>query len=74
MDSKRRSIAKALSWRAWATSETVLISYFVTGSLKFAAGIGILDACFKIVTYFLHERVWNKIQYVRPKPEQEYEI
>jgi uncharacterized membrane protein len=75
MDSARRSIVKALSWRAWATTETMVISYLVTGSLKFAAGIGALDACFKIGTYFVHERIWNKIQYGRPEPTvNQYEI
>lgn len=65
MESKARAIAKALSWRAVATLTTGLIAWAVTGNLEVAAGIGALDALFKLVEYYLHERLWNRLAFGR---------
>jgi uncharacterized membrane protein len=73
MESLKRSIAKAVSWRLWATSETILISYLLTGSFKLAAAIGAVDTTVKIFTYFIHERFWNRIKYGR-ESQPDYQI
>lgn len=73
MESLKRSIAKAISWRIWATTETVAISYLLTGSLRVAAAIGAVDTLLKVFTYFIHERCWNRIQFGRVA-EQDYQI
>jgi uncharacterized membrane protein len=73
MESLKRSVAKAISWRIWASSETILISYLLTGSLKLAASIGVVDALVKIFTYFVHERFWNRIRFGR-ETQQDYQI
>ncbi len=73
MDSKRRSIAKALSWRAIATFITALIALLVTGEVAFAAKIGLLDTSIKFFAYFAHERFWQRIAYGRRHPS-DYQI
>ncbi|RUU71728.1 DUF2061 domain-containing protein, partial [Mesorhizobium sp. M2C.T.Ca.TU.009.01.2.1] len=40
MDTHSRSFAKALSWRATGTIDTMIISLVITGSVKLAAAIG----------------------------------
>jgi uncharacterized membrane protein len=62
---RRRSIAKALSWRTLAGFITAAVALAMTGELKFAAQIGIIDTAVKLVIYFAHERLWNKIGYGR---------
>lgn len=59
--SRKRSLAKALTYRFICTTETFLISWLITGSWT-AGGIisGILFVT-KIGTYFIHERVWETI-------------
>jgi uncharacterized membrane protein len=37
----------------------------MTGQLKFAAEVGLIDTLVKLLVYFLHERVWNRISYGR---------
>ena len=57
-DSPRRSLLKALSWRLWATCATMIISFFITGSISFALSIGSIEAIAKVGLFYLHERLW----------------
>jgi adenylylsulfate kinase len=61
MDSRRRSIIKALSWRVLAVLITMSVTYFFTRRIDLAAEIGILDSLIKIFIYYMHERTWTKL-------------
>ena len=63
METKRRSLVKALSWRFVATFITMGIAYFITGKIDLALEIGLLDTTIKFVMYFGHERIWLRIRY-----------
>jgi uncharacterized membrane protein len=65
LETRRRSIAKSLSWRVLAGIITACVALAMTGEMKFAAEIGVIDTTVKLLIYFLHERVWNKIDYGR---------
>ncbi|MDX8456511.1 DUF2061 domain-containing protein [Mesorhizobium sp. VK9D] len=67
MDTHSRSFAKALSWRATGTIDTMIISLVVTGSIKLAAAIGGTEVVTKSLLFYLHERAWLKIPYGRNK-------
>lgn len=70
-----RSIVKAISYRIIGTVSTILISFIITGNFKFAVSIGSLELFSKIIIYFLHERMWDRIKLgkVEAKPI-DYEI
>lgn len=70
----RRSIAKALSWRFFATIVTATIVLILTGEASFAVTVGLLDTVVKLVVYFVHERIWLKIPFGIKKKRPEYEI
>lgn len=74
MDTHRRSLAKAFSWRLLATIITTSIVFAITGRGEFAATIGVADTVCKFFIYFGHERLWNRIPYGRKKREPEYFI
>jgi len=74
METKKRSIAKAISWRIIATIITSLIAYVLTGAWEFAAAIGLADTGFKFFVYFAHERLWNRINFGREEKQPEYII
>ncbi len=74
MESARRSIVKAISWRLLATVITAVIVYQLTGELDFAAKVGLADTTLKFVIYFGHERLWNRIPYGREQKQPEYYI
>ena len=68
-----RSIAKAISYRIVGSATTGLIFYVLTGKVSLSIGAGLLDGVVKIGAYFIHERVWNHIEFGRGKPP-DYEI
>ena len=73
MESRSRSIAKAISYRVLGSSCTGLIAFVLTGRGALFVEAGALDAVLKIAAYFVHERLWNHIGFGRSKPP-EYEI
>ena len=60
---RKRSFAKAFSWRAIASTDTFLISWLITGKLTWAGTITLLEILTKTLLYYLHERGWNKIKW-----------
>jgi uncharacterized membrane protein len=61
VETKTRSLMKAISWRCLATLITFSIAFFLTGQTVIALEIGFLDLVIKLITYFFHERVWGRI-------------
>ncbi len=66
-ESKLRSIIKSLSWRLLATMTTILIVYIFVGDTKIAFSIGGIEVFLKMLIYFIHERLWEKIRFGRRK-------
>jgi uncharacterized membrane protein len=64
-ETRRRSFAKAISWRILAAIITACVALAMTHQLLFAAKIGLIDTTVKLLLYFLHERAWNKLKYGR---------
>ena len=62
-DSHLRSFVKGISWRATGTADTMLISYFITGNPLIALKIGAVEVFTKLVLYYFHERIWQKIKW-----------
>lgn len=58
-----RSIAKALSWRVVGTLDTLVVSYLLTGKITLAASIASVDFLTKLILYFFHERIWNRVKW-----------
>ena len=59
----RRSLAKAVLWRATASAITLLLVYGITGSSKLATSVAGAEIMVKILTYYFHERVWTNIHW-----------
>ena len=56
--SKKRHIAKTISWRIIGTLDTIILSGVITGSWVLGLTIGGVEIVTKMVLYFLHERAW----------------
>lgn len=67
-----RSIVKAITWRVTGTCDTIVLSFIITGKLKFAISIGVFELVTKTVLYFFHERLWNKIEFGKIKEPEFY--
>ena len=57
--SKKRSFFKTLTWRCLATTDTFVLSFFITGSVIFAGSIASVGVLTKLVLYYWHERIWD---------------
>lgn len=62
MDSHRKSILKALSWRLLGSLGTFLIGWAVTGSAVMGASISAVEFILKIVMFYVHERLWSRVK------------
>ena len=69
MDSTKRSLAKAISWRMTGTIDTFIISWFITGQPLLASGIALTEIMTKVFLFWVHERVWNNINWGRSNYE-----
>lgn len=67
MDTKRRSWAKAITWKVTGIFLLAIVSYLFTGSIKGMTLITGIYHLVMIVLYYLHERVWDKISWGKIK-------
>lgn len=68
-ETNKRSITKGISWRVVATTTTIAIVYFFFDRLDLAIAAGIIETVLKVGLYWIHERVWFKVQWGRKKIE-----
>ena len=73
MEHRKRSLLKTVSWRIFSFFLTITIIYAYTKNIKQAIGVGAGIDIVKMVLYYMHERIWNKIKFGRVKP-QDYQI
>lgn len=64
-DSKKRSLAKTISWRLTGSGATFLISYIISGNFAVAGSIAVVQVVANTLLYYAHERLWNKIQWLK---------
>lgn len=65
-ESPQRSLIKGISWRIIATADTVMVVLLVTclsGQCNLQDGfkIGFIEFFIKLLIFFVHERIWQKI-------------
>ena len=61
--SRKRSIVKAITYRAIIVCLDFLVIYLLTGKVMTAAAFMIVSNIYTTVAYFLHERVWAGIKW-----------
>jgi uncharacterized membrane protein len=60
---KKRHIIKTFSWRGFATIDTLIVSWLFLGNPFTGMKIGIAETFTKMILYYLHEKVWYKINF-----------
>jgi uncharacterized membrane protein len=61
VQSSRISLIKAVTWRIVGTIDTMLLGWFYSGNLLMGVKIGSVEVLTKIILYYVHERVWNRV-------------
>ena len=57
---KKRHIAKTISYRAISTLIGFIIMWLISGSVKVGAAFGIAELVYKPIQYYIHERIWYR--------------
>jgi len=63
LETKKRSLAKTIIWRVVATLITWAVAYVFTGSIVGSLEITLWAAGLSMLAYYIHERIWNKINW-----------
>ena len=67
MERHIRTVFKTLSWRIIATSTMVTLVFLFTRNVVLSVSVSFIDLVVKTVIYYLHERVWNNINFGRDR-------
>ena len=71
MNSKTHSLIKTLTWRVTASTITFFLVYFISGEVRVASGVTVLEAITKMLAYYLHERAWVRFDARKQYGEEE---
>lgn len=52
-----------MSYRVFGTLATIFITFALTKKIELAVAAGIIDTFIKVILYFIHERIWQRIRY-----------
>ncbi|MFD2917036.1 DUF2061 domain-containing protein [Psychroserpens luteus] len=59
--SRKRHIAKTITWRIVGTIDTIILSWIISGDPMIGLKIGSAEVVTKMLLYYFHERAWFKI-------------
>ncbi|WP_452230581.1 MULTISPECIES: DUF2061 domain-containing protein [unclassified Lacinutrix] len=63
LESRKRHIAKTVTWRFIGTMDTMLLAWLISGDPLTGLKIGFAEVVTKMILYYLHERVWYKVNF-----------
>ena len=65
--SQKRHIAKTITWRVVASTTTFILAWFFFQDdplvAEKATGVAIAETIIKMALYYLHERVWYRVDF-----------
>ncbi|MDG1117062.1 MAG: DUF2061 domain-containing protein [Flavimaricola sp.] len=65
MESRKRSLVKALIWNIIGLSVMTLVGLAMTGSVGLGGTMALINAALGFATYLIYERVWARINWGR---------
>ena len=65
MISRKRSLLKAITWRLGGSVVTAGVVFGFTGDGGMSVGAGVADIVIKFIAYYIHERLWARVDWGR---------
>lgn len=62
-NSRKRHIAKTLTWRVVGTIDTMILAWVISGDPMTGFKIGAAEVVTKMILYYFHERAWYKVNF-----------
>ncbi|MCB8838004.1 DUF2061 domain-containing protein [Aurantimonas sp. VKM B-3413] len=63
METRLRSLAKAVSWQCLGFLVMAILGFVFTGSLSSGGALAAISSVLGFVSYLLHERVWASVRW-----------
>ncbi len=65
METRQRTVVKALLWNLIGLSVMALVGLALTGSFALGGGMALVNTGIGIICYLIYERVWQRIDWGR---------
>ncbi len=65
METRGRTLVKALIWQAIGLSVMALVGWAVTGSAMVGGTLAVINTVLGFLTYVLYERIWARVAWGR---------
>lgn len=62
-ESRKRSVSKAVTYRIVIVIMDFSVIYLLTRKIMTAVGFMVISNIYTTIAYFIHERIWNKVQW-----------
>jgi uncharacterized membrane protein len=63
MESRKRSIAKSITWRILGIVILAAVTWFLTQSWEITTAVTVLFHAIRVILYYFHERLWHRIDW-----------
>jgi len=65
METRARTLVKALLWNAIGLTVMSLVGLLMTGSAAVGGAIAMVNAVIGLISYVLYERIWSRVDWGR---------
>jgi uncharacterized membrane protein len=65
MDTRRRTMVKALGWQIIGLSVMAVVGAILTGSVALGGTLALVNTALGFLTYVVYERLWARINWGR---------
>lgn len=65
MDTKKRTLIKAILWNVFGLASMLCVGFIATGSLSVGGVMAMVNTAIGLSMYVIYERVWSRIQWGR---------
>ena len=65
METRRRTLVKALIWNLIGLGTMSVVGYLATGSWAIGGGIALINTAMGFSVYLIYERIWTRVRWGR---------
>ncbi|WP_170338305.1 DUF2061 domain-containing protein [Ruegeria arenilitoris] len=65
METRRRSVVKAIIWNAMGLAVMTVVGLFATGSVAIGGALAVVNTAIGLTLYVIYERIWAGISWGR---------
>ena len=63
MNSKKRSLAKTITYRLISTATGFLVVWALSNDVKVGVMFSVVELIYKPLQYYIHERIWQRVKW-----------